>query len=414
MRKHRRIILAITILLVMMAYGLLHSEKAMTAEKVEILKVGVSASLSGPAVAWGLPAYRTVQTQARLYNEVGGVKIGNKVYKIELAVADDQYRAETGAAAINKLIFKDKVDYILIGGPSTFVALAGGPICQKNEVLFLCNGTAGPGLAPELTWVFRPELTNYSRNLAMILWLAKNRPEIKRIAFTVPDNEAGHKDSDIFKKNLEKYVKNWKLVAGEFYKPGEKEYYPILSKVIRETPDLIYTDTATPGDLGLLLKQGRELGYKKAFLQGTTVMIETIASIAGVEACEDLYSPGYSNDVTPELKKLMDEYKKDWGEYNVAVPTMCDFLPLLIQAMQIAGTTNKYKVREVLESATKPGILNSVLGSGARFYEEKATCPGIAHQFLVPIGIIRVHNGKDEILGLYSPDEMIEKIKSAE
>ena len=94
----------------------------------------------------------------------GGAEIGDKVYKIETPVmADDKYLAESGAAAINKLIFRDKVDYILLGGPSTLVALSGGPICQKNEVLFICDGASGPGLGPELTWVFRGNNTEYEK-----------------------------------------------------------------------------------------------------------------------------------------------------------------------------------------------------------------------------------------------------------
>ena len=410
MNKSSTILASVLIFVVVLTCGLLYGQKA--TQELEPLKIGVSASLSGPAVGWGQPCYRTIDLQASLYNEAGGVKIGNKKYKIELKVADDKYLGESGAAAINRLIFQEKVDYILLGGPSTLVALAGGPICQKNEVLFLVDGTSGPGLSPDLTWLFRPCLTDYSRGLAITLWLAANKPEIKKIAFVCPDTEGGHAGTNIFKNNVMKYT-NWEVVGGEYFEPASKEYHPILSKVIKTKPDLIFTDTATTGDLGLLLKQGRELGYNGPYLQAAVIDPRIICGISGVKAADDLYNPGNPRDVSPELKKLYDAYNAKYGEYNALTDWVCDFLPVLIQAMQVAGTTDKYKVRKVLESATKPGILNSLIGPGARFYEEVATSPGHSRQWLRPMGIMRVNNGEGQILALYSPDEMIKKIAGA-
>ena len=387
-------------------FGLLGFEATYAAET---LRIGVSASLSGPTVSWGQPAYQTVLTHAKLYNAAGGVKIGNTTYKLEIVAADDKYQAETGAAAINNLIFKEKVDYILIGGPSTLVALAGGPICEKNKVLFICNGTSGPGLDAKLTWVFRAILTNFSRGLGLVLWLSENKPEIKKVAFTSPDTEGGHKDTENFKKMMEIYT-NWKLVAGEYFEASSKDYFSVLSKVLKEKPDIIFTDTASPGDLGLLAKQGRELGYKGPFLEFALMDLGVHCKIAGKQACDDLYHPGYSLDTTPELRKLNDAYKATYGEYNAMTISHCDFLSILIQGMQRAGTIDKYKVKEALANGTKPGIFNSMLGPGARFYEEKATAIGAPRQWIAPISIARSRNGENEIIAQYPVDSIVEKM----
>ncbi|MFH1974146.1 MAG: ABC transporter substrate-binding protein [Pseudomonadota bacterium] len=376
----------------------------------EELRIGVSSSLSGPAVGWGQPCWRTIDTQAEMYNKAGGVKIGGKNYIIKIVTVDDKYLAESGAQAFTKLIYQEKVDYILMGGPSTLVALAGGPLCQKNEVVCLLDGTSGPGLQDNWEWVFRPCLTDFSRGTAIVLWLAKNKKEIKTVAYACPDTEGGHASNDIFQENIKKHT-DWKVVEGGFYQAASKEYYPLLSKILRHKPDLIYTDTATTGDLGLLIKQARELGYNGAFLQAAVVDAKALAGISGTEACDNIYNPGVPFDVNPQVKALVEAYEAKYGERNGLTLWSLDYLPVLIQAMQVAGTTDKYKVRDVLESATKPGILNSMIGPGARFYTEKYLNKKYSRQWLSPVGITRIDKGKSTLIEIIAPDEMLKVLK---
>ena len=373
------------------------------AYSAEALRIGVSASLSGPAVAWGQGCSRTIETQAKLYNDAGGVKIGDKIYKIELVMADDKYLAESGAAAINKLIFRDKVDYILLGGPSTLVALAGGPICQKNEVLFICDGTSGPGLGPELTWVFRGNNTEYERFWGIMTWLVKNKPEIRRIAYCSPDTEGGHAASKMFVKQSTENTP-WEFVAGEYFEPSSKDYYPVLNKVLKAKPDIVYTDTASTGDFGLLIKQSRELGYEKILWSGVMQDVESLVNIAGEKACENVFIPNMTYNATPEIARISEAFKKEYGKYDSMIFFTADFLPILIQGMQQAGTIDKYKVRETLETAT----FESPRGPGARFYGKERY--GIAHQWLSPIGVVRIHKGKNLMEKIVSPEETLKQM----
>ena len=154
------------------------SAKSAAAAETEEVRIGVISSLSGPAVAWGLPTYQTWKLQKNMYNQAGGVKIGDKVYRIKFLVEDDKYMPEPGVAAVKKLIYRDKVDYIL-GGISTLITVAAGPIYQKNKVIAMVDGTSGPGIGPKLTWVFRMIVTEFERAVAIAGWLSKNKPEIR-------------------------------------------------------------------------------------------------------------------------------------------------------------------------------------------------------------------------------------------
>src|SRR3546814_14341480 len=63
-----------------------------------------------------------------------GLKVGGKSYKIELVAYDDKYQASEAVTAANRLIFEDKVKFIMgpMGGAT---ALAIGPTVEKHGVL---------------------------------------------------------------------------------------------------------------------------------------------------------------------------------------------------------------------------------------------------------------------------------------
>jgi hypothetical protein len=54
------------------------------------LKIGFVGVTSGPAAAWGTSNVRSMQTLAAWYNELGGVKIGEVTYDLDIVTFDDQ------------------------------------------------------------------------------------------------------------------------------------------------------------------------------------------------------------------------------------------------------------------------------------------------------------------------------------
>ena len=65
----------------------------------ETLKVGFVGVTSGPAAAWGMSNVRSMQTRAAWLNELGGVKIGDKTYDIEIVTFDGLVKTSTAISA---------------------------------------------------------------------------------------------------------------------------------------------------------------------------------------------------------------------------------------------------------------------------------------------------------------------------
>ncbi|NTV00118.1 MAG: ABC transporter substrate-binding protein, partial [Methanoregulaceae archaeon] len=90
------------------------------------LKIGVVASMTGPASTTGKDVWQSAVLAADEINAAGGVyvkELGKNV-TIELFQGDDESTREGGQKAVSKLITQDNVD-LLVGGFSVFLTHSG-------------------------------------------------------------------------------------------------------------------------------------------------------------------------------------------------------------------------------------------------------------------------------------------------
>ncbi len=97
------------------------SQPSTTSTPQNVVRIGVIASLTGPASNVGTNMWQSAQVAADKINADGGVtlKDGSKA-QIKLVVGDDESTQTGGQKAATKLITDDKVD-ILVGGYSSAV-----------------------------------------------------------------------------------------------------------------------------------------------------------------------------------------------------------------------------------------------------------------------------------------------------
>src|SRR5205807_2614260 len=94
-----------------------------SAAEDKTLTIGVLGPLSGGAASYGVELVRGAEMKADEINKAGGLKVGGDVYKIKLVSYDHKALAADAATAANKLVFQDKVKYII--GNAVVKALKG-------------------------------------------------------------------------------------------------------------------------------------------------------------------------------------------------------------------------------------------------------------------------------------------------
>jgi branched-chain amino acid transport system substrate-binding protein len=364
----------------------------------EELKIGGIGPLSGGGTAWGLAVQRGAEMAIEEVNKAGGLKIGDKTYKPKLVMYDDQYTAAGGRTAAERLINLEGVKYIIgpIGSPS---ALAVVPITTQAKVIVLSNGYAPDILrnASGSPYNFRTMNSNIEFAPAMIKWMRQRNPDIKKVAIIVPNDSTGQA---VLPTLGEAYKANGFEVWSESYERGTKEFMPLLTRMLTQGVDLLDLNSNAPGEAGLLLKQARQVGYKKMIWQVGGPSVDEVVSIAGPLANGFLsYDVFDFND--PSAKAFIDTYRAKWsGVINAQTPGWYNSTKILFKALQEAGSLDTEKVRDALIKIEgyDAGIYGPVTWGGKSDY-------GVAHQLLNKFWITEVKDGKPNALTVLTPEK---------
>ena len=106
-------------------------------------KVGVVTELSGDLATGGNVTKRGYDLWARAVNEAGGIAVAGKKFPVKLYYADAQSNPSQGAAAAERLITQEKVDFIL-GPYSSGVTIAVAPVVEKYKVPMITGSAESP------------------------------------------------------------------------------------------------------------------------------------------------------------------------------------------------------------------------------------------------------------------------------
>ncbi|MBT8367751.1 MAG: ABC transporter substrate-binding protein, partial [Deltaproteobacteria bacterium] len=86
---------------------------AANAQAAKPFKIGILGPMSGPAVAWGLPAKHGVEIWVEDIKKVGGLKVGEVTYMPEIVVYDDENISSKAMLGSRKLLLEEEVDIVL-------------------------------------------------------------------------------------------------------------------------------------------------------------------------------------------------------------------------------------------------------------------------------------------------------------
>ncbi len=353
------------------------------------LNIGMLGPLSGGAANYGVELQRGAEMKVDEINKAGGLKIGGDVYKLKLIAYDHKGQAAEAATAANKLVFQDKVKFI-IGNAVGATCNAAQTVTEPQKVVFafVCWGTKN--LAPDKPYSFRSMLSQWEAAEPFYRWVKEKHPNIKKIAIVSPNDTSGLDTNTAVVKAVKSL--GFELVAEETYERGTKDFYPILTKMLAQKPDMIDVAASPPAEAALLVKQARELGFKgaKGWTAGTNPA--NLIDVAGKENAEGIWSPINvnvdSDFVSPAVRKFGADYRARYKESPgvIAVANFAAF-DVITKAMVDAQSVDPDKVLAALTAKPFDTVWGKLVIGGKETY-------GIDRQFLYPLQISEVRDGK--------------------
>ncbi|HYB20185.1 MAG TPA: ABC transporter substrate-binding protein, partial [Thermodesulfobacteriota bacterium] len=192
------------------------SQKAFPAPQETWLRIGAANPLSGPGAMWGLPSSRGVEIMAELMNEKGGLRVGDKIYKFKVFLADNKYTAEGGKSAYEKLLSVDNCEFMVgdfAAGPVAIMSR----LSTAKKIICLFGSTGSATLSPEYPYVFR--FSQSQGQKLDVLKVAMDTCPIKTIYLTYTDDQRGHDTMKEWKKVV--LSMGLKIVGESYFHPRE-------------------------------------------------------------------------------------------------------------------------------------------------------------------------------------------------
>lgn len=282
----------------------------------EILKIGNTVPLKSKE---GIQIKNWLELLAERLNKAGGLEVKGKKYDVQIISYDDDYSADTGKAAAERLIFQDKVKHIICQWGSAPI-LATLQIAEPNKVLMIGNGMTEKTMEPQWNYYYRtPSL--FWINGQQVDWVEifKKRGLPMSVVIINPDDVTGRgatKKNEVFFNNM-----GVKILETLFYKRGTTDYTPFATKIKSLNPGFVDAGTTVSGAPTLLLvKALHEVGYKggKIFNNMADSWKEIVEKV-GPESIEG--SVGGFKDPREYSKEkwileLCDAYEKKYGTWE--------------------------------------------------------------------------------------------------
>jgi branched-chain amino acid transport system substrate-binding protein len=240
------------------------------------------------------------------------------------------------------------------------VQYALGPVLKGKQVIMVWSGGNDPATTVGVPNAFRNHFDG-GVPFMKVNELFLRKMNLKRVATY---GQTGHAD---FKRFVEEYlpkVQGIEVVATEWHPYGEKDFFPVLTKIKGLKPDAVITHGFYTDGLNML-KQAREIGlfpgpvWLNQYSAAPLMMDDASRKIwEGSYECL-LSSYGATTEPTDKGKKFFQAYAKRFGEKGFGnwAESGYDSVYILAKAVEKAGTIDDIpKITRAMHELTTQDI----------------------------------------------------------
>ena len=341
-----------------MTVGLLASGSASAKVEGDTITLGAAVSLTGKYSTNGMNTKNGYDLAVKQINEMGGVKVGGKSYKLAVTYYDDESTPARGAQLAERLINQDGIKYVL-GPYSSGLTKAIAPVTEKYGIPMVEANGASRGLFTKGYKYLFAVLSTSEQYLQEALNLAAEQakaagkdPKSLKVAVAIEndnfsqDVRAGVVD-DIKRHGMQ-------LVVDDKLPPELNDMAATLTKVKALKPDIMIISAHAKGP-SLAIRQMKEMQVSAPMLAMThcdsAKIIEKFGKDAEYAVCASQWdrSLSYKDGVMGSAEDFAQAFEKEYGyapPYQAAESAAA--ILVYADAFARAGDFDTAKVRDAL------------------------------------------------------------------
>jgi len=348
------------------------------------IKIGVIASLTGPASNVGTNMWQSAQVAAREINANGGIQLNGTTTKvpIRLIVGDDESTQAGGQKAATKLITDDQVD-ILVGGYSSAVTSAYEQTIAEYKIPYVVTGASSPIITHrtdiDTSYIFHhcPTTDTYGQYTTLFIdqvvrpavnqkfGFSANRPF--RLALLYQDTAFGKGIQTAVNNTITQNKLNIVLVSQQSFRMGESDFRTPLTVIKAANPDAVYLG-AFPNEGAPAITQGRrDIGLDTIYLSAenndNAQFFKDVGQYGEGSIIESRFSPytAPAGTVAAGQSNFKTSYNATFGTYpDMMGASTYEGVYIATNAIGNAGTTDKATVRQALITMKMPQVIEAM------------------------------------------------------
>ena len=321
------------------------------AKSEQEVRLGINAELTGSKPTVGDSCKKAMELLAAQVNQDGGLKVGDKKIPLKLYVEDNEDKAESAAAAAQKLISQNNV-LAIIGPNASGNAIPAARICEDNGVIMISPWSTNPKTTEGKKFIFRACFIDDFQGQVMAKFARQDLKATTAAVLYDVASEYNKGIAEFFKQFFE--ADGGRVVAFASYTTGDKDFSSQLTTIKAASPQVLFLPNYY-NEVPLQVKQARNQGLTCAIIGSDSWGSQELLTLGGKDLEGAFFSTHYAQDIaTPKAQKFISEFEAKYGKKpdDVAALTY-DAGMLLCNAVSQAGSLDRTKVRDALAQVTE-------------------------------------------------------------
>ncbi len=319
------------------------------------ITIGLNGELTGSIPVVGDSFRKGAELAAKEVNDAGGLEVGGQKYRIELLLEDNEDKAESAAAAAQKLASANVL--AMIGPNASRNAIPAAEVAESAGMPMISPWSTNPKTTVDAKTgqpkkqVFRAAFIDDFQGVVAAKFAMEQLKTTKPAVLFDVSSEYNKGIAEVYRKTLES--SNVQLAAYESYSKGDKDFSSQLTKIKNAGADSLFLPNYY-SEVPLQVQQARKLGFTAPILGSDSWGNQELLTLCGAECNGMYFTTHYAADnATPKAQAFIRAYETAYGKVpdDVAALTY-DSFGLLFQALGAAGKVDRAAVRDALAAIT--------------------------------------------------------------
>jgi branched-chain amino acid transport system substrate-binding protein len=323
----------------------------------DVIRIGHVAPLSGGDAHLGKDNENGARLAADEINAAGGVKLGDKTYRIEIQGEDDKADPREGTLVAQKLV--DAGVVAVVGHLNSGSSIPASKIYKDADVAQISpSSTAVKYTDQGFKTTFRVVANDRQQGTAMANY-ATDVLKAKTVAIVDDRTAYGQGLADIVEEVVKSHGAT--IIAREYTDNKASDFNAILTKIRATKPDVIIyggmDDTAGP-----MAKQIHQLGINTPLIGGDGSCTLEFIKLAGDGANQlTCTRGGEAVERLPKGDQFMTRYQAKFGSpVQIYAPYSYDAVFVIVDAIRRAATLDRAAITAAVATSNYDGLTGHI------------------------------------------------------